>query len=90
MNGIQVNYASVEKILLYLYNHLRIGDKVNYKEIGLFISKKRKELNMTQKDLANKLNVTDKAVSKWERGLGCPDISILEILSNILGISILE
>lgn len=63
---------------------------MNYKEIGLFISKKRKELNMTQKDLANKLNVTDKAVSKWERGLGCPDISILEILSNILGISILE
>lgn len=63
---------------------------MNYKEIGLFISKKRKELNMTQKELANKLNVTDKAVSKWERGLGCPDISILEVLSNILGVSILE
>ena len=63
---------------------------MNYKEIGLFISKKRKELNMTQKELANKLDVTDKAVSKWERGLGCPDISILEVLSNILGVSILE
>lgn len=63
---------------------------MNYKEIGLFISKKRKELNMTQKELADKLNVTDKAVSKWERGLGCPDISILEVLSNILGVSILE
>ena len=63
---------------------------MNYKEIGIFISKKRKELNMTQKDLALKLNVTDKAVSKWERGLGCPDVSILEILSNILGVSILE
>ena len=63
---------------------------MNYKEIGLFISKKRKELNMTQKELANKLDVTDKAVSKWERGLGCPDISILEVLSNRLGVSILE
>ena len=63
---------------------------MNYKEIGLFISKKRKELNMTQKELADKLNVTDKAVSKWERGLGCPDISILEVLSNILGVSMLE
>lgn len=63
---------------------------MSYKEIGLFISKKRKELNMTQKELADKLNVTDKAVSKWERGLGCPDISILEVLSNILGVSILE
>ena len=63
---------------------------MNYKEIGLFISKKRKELNMTQKELSDKLNVTDKAVSKWERGLGCPDISILEVLSNILGVSILE
>ena len=87
---IQVNYKSVEKNQNYLYNHLRIGDTMNYKEIGLFISKKRKELNMTQKELANKLNVTDKAVSKWERGLGCPDISILEVLSNILGVSILE
>lgn len=63
---------------------------MNYKEIGIFISKRRKELNMTQKDLAIKLNVTDKAVSKWERGLGCPDVSILELLSSILGVSILE
>ena len=62
---------------------------MNYKEIGIFISKRRKELNMTQKDLAIKLNVTDKAVSKWERGLGCPDVSILELLSSILGVSIL-
>ena len=45
---------------------------------------------MTQKDLAVKIGVTDKVVSKWERGLGCPDVSILEPLFNILGVSILE
>lgn len=62
---------------------------MNYTNIGSFIAK-RKELNMTQKELAEKLGVTDKAVSKWERGLGCPDVSILEILSSTLHVSILE
>ena len=63
---------------------------MNYEEIGEFISKLRKEKNLTQKDLAMKLGVTDKAVSKWERGLGCPDVSLLETLSKILDVSILE
>ena len=63
---------------------------MNYETIGKFIQEKRKEKNLTQKELALKLGVTDKAVSKWERGLGCPDVSILEILSNELGVSILE
>ena len=56
--------------------------------IGKLISKIRKEKGMTQKDLADKLNVTDRAVSKWERGLCCPDISLLKDLSSILDISI--
>ena len=63
---------------------------MNYEKIGKFIQEKRKEKGYTQKELAQKLGVTDKAVSKWERGLGCPDVSILEILSNELDISILE
>lgn len=63
---------------------------MNYDKIGSFIAEKRKEKNLTQKELANLIGVTDKAVSKWERGLGCPDVSILEILANILDISILE
>ena len=58
--------------------------------IGKLISKIRKEKGMTQKDLADKLNVTDRAVSKWERGLCCPDISLLKDLSSILDISISE
>ena len=56
--------------------------------IGNLISKIRKEKGMTQRELAEKLNVTDRAVSKWERGLCCPDISLLKDLSKILGISI--
>lgn len=63
---------------------------MNYDKIGYFIAKKRKEKGLTQKDLALKLGVTDKAVSKWERGLGCPDVSILEVLSKELDVSILE
>lgn len=63
---------------------------MNYDKIGNFIATKRKEKDLTQKDLADKLGVTDKAVSKWERGLGCPDVSILELLSKALDVSILE
>ena len=63
---------------------------MNYETIGKFIQQKRKEKQLTQKELAYKLGVTDKAVSKWERGQGCPDVSILEILSKELGVSILE
>lgn len=63
---------------------------MDYQKIGIFIATKRKEIGLTQKELAHKLNITDKAVSKWERGLGCPDVSILEKLSKILGVSILD
>lgn len=63
---------------------------MDYEKIGIFIAKKRKELKLTQKDLADQLKITDRAVSRWERGLGCPDISLLEELSKLLGVSILE
>jgi len=63
---------------------------MNYERIGKFIQEKRKEKGLTQKELAKKLNLTDKAVSKWERGLGCPDVSILEILAQELDVSVLE
>ena len=48
------------------------------RELGLFIAKLRKEKQITQAELAKRLNVTDKAVSRWERGLGFPDINTLE------------
>ena len=63
---------------------------MNYDNIGEFIKERRKTKGLTQKELSVKLGVTDKAVSKWETGLGCPDVSILEILSKELGCSILE
>ena len=59
-------------------------------KFGRFVAERRKELNMTQKDLAAKIQVTDKAVSKWERGLGFPDINSIEDLANALELSIVE
>lgn len=60
------------------------------KKIGEFISTLRKNRNLTQKDLADILGITDKAVSKWERGVGYPDISILHPLADALGTSVNE
>lgn len=57
---------------------------------GRFIAQKRKEKKLTQKMLAQKIGVTDKAISKWERGLSYPDISLLIPLSEELGVSITE
>ena len=60
------------------------------KTFGTFISKIRKENHMTQAELAEKISVTDKAVSRWERGLGFPDINTLEPLAEALGITLIE
>ncbi len=60
------------------------------KSMAEVISSRRKELGMTQKDLAEKLNITDKAVSKWERGIACPDTAAIPTLARILGISLEE
>lgn len=57
---------------------------------GSFIKQLRKEKDMTQKQLADLLHITDRAVSKWERGVCAPDISLLEPLADILGVSIVE
>ena len=60
------------------------------KKTGIIISDARKKLKMTQKNLADKLYVSDKAVSKWERGLCFPDISVLIPLTEILNISLYD
>ena len=59
-------------------------------KIGQFIYKLRTDKNLTQSQLADNIHVTNKAISRWERGIGFPDISLLEPLSNELGVSILE
>ncbi len=56
-------------------------------KMALLIAEQRKIKKLTQKELAMKLGVTDKAVSKWERGLSCPDISLLSALSELLGVT---
>lgn len=59
-------------------------------KIGNFICELRNKKGLTQEELAKKINVTNKAISRWERGVGLPDISLLEPLSNALDITILE
>jgi len=63
---------------------------MNNNKIGKFISNLRKEKRLTQAELGEKLYVTDKAVSKWERGLSLPDITILNNLADILDTSVEE
>ncbi len=60
------------------------------KDLGKYIKEKRSDLGITQKGLAEKLHVTDKAVSKWERGVGYPDIQSIQALADTLGVSLEE
>ena len=57
-------------------------------KIGKLIYSLRTERKLTQKKLAEYMNISDKAISKWERGLGCPDIALLPELSNIFGVNL--
>ncbi len=57
-------------------------------KIGKLIYKLRKEQNMTQLQLAQQMNISDKTVSKWERGLGCPEVSLLPELSKLFGVDL--
>lgn len=71
---------------IYLFSK---GESImNQEHIGKFIAKCRKEQNLTQEELAEKLHITYKAVSKWECGKNLPDASIMLNLCNILKISV--
>ena len=61
---------------------------MNAASCGMLIRKLRSEAGMTQRELARLLCVTDKAVSKWERGQGCPDISLLGALSSVFRVDV--
>lgn len=58
------------------------------KKVGEIISLLRKEMGLTQRQLAEKMNLSDRTISKWERGMGCPDISLLNQLSSVFGVNI--
>ena len=70
------------------YNKLREVKTVDASKIGALIRSLRREKGLTQKQLADRLLVSDKAVSKWERGGGCPDVSLLPDLSRALGVDL--
>lgn len=74
----------------YIEQQGRKRQNMEAKKFGQFIAGMRKEKKMTQAELAGKIHVTDKAISRWERGLGFPDIQTLEPLAQALGISVLE
>ncbi len=63
---------------------------MDIEKFGSFLQQRRKELRLTQAELARILNVTDKAVSRWERGIGFPDIKLLEPLAEALELSLTE
>ena len=64
--------------------------KLNAQKTGSLIAAIRKEQNRTQQDLANELGVSSAAISKWKRGIGFPDVSLIEPLATSLGITIVE
>lgn len=63
---------------------------MDQKKIGQFIAQLRKEQSMTQKELARRIGVSDKTVSKWETGRGLPEVSIMQSLCDTLGITVNE
>lgn len=64
--------------------------EIDKEKFGSFVAQLRKEKGLMQKDLAEKLYVSDKAVSKWERGLSIPDVSLLIPLAEVLGVTVTE
>ena len=90
----QVNEASIDFIYPEWYILIRTKRKrcmiLDVQRFGAFIQSRRKELGLTQGELGQKLNVTDKAISRWERCIGFPDINLLEPLADALQISIQE
>ena len=63
---------------------------MNQEKIGRFIAELRKEKNMTQQELADKLNITDRAISHWENGRSMPDAGVILELCKILNINVNE
>ena len=61
---------------------------MDYSKVGRLICTLRREKGMTQKALADAMSISDRTISKWERGIGCPDVSLLGELSDILGVNI--
>ena len=83
MNFVLIFCNSTAGRLIYAYSHYNMCAgggcmyQISNEKFGLFVTELRKEKNLTQKDLAEKLYVSDKTVSKWERGLSMPNVVLL-------------
>lgn len=77
-------------MLIFIYTLHRGYEEMNQYVTGMVIKELRERNNLTQADLAEKLCVSDKAVSKWETGKGYPDISLLESIAKVFKISVTE
>ena len=84
------NLTLANFIKIYLCRSAAEWISMDQLKIGRFIADCRKQKNLTQIQLAEKLGITDKAISKWERGIAMPDTSIMLELCEILGISVNE
>ena len=89
----EILYFRLYGAWIVCYNHLRYtlqvgGGKMNSEKVGKLIYHLRKEKGMTQKALAERLFVSDKTISKWERGQGCPDVSLLRSLSEVFDVNV--
>ena len=90
-----VYLSSLNQRLVFFLSKMRYTEwerrqSMNQIKIGRFVAECRRKANLTQLQLAEKLGITDKAVSKWERGVTMPDTSIMLELCDILGISVNE
>ena len=84
-----MDFIIVKKTILYLYK-IYGGSSMDQILIGKFIALRRKEKNFTQEQLAEKLGVSNKTISKWETGKCMPDYSVVRTLCEELGITIAE
>ena len=86
MSDVKTCNKNIKKIIIVIEQVI----KMDLNKISNFIKTKRKELGLTQEELAEKLFITEKAISRWETGRGTPDISLLIPLSKELKIEVYE
>jgi transcriptional regulator with XRE-family HTH domain len=78
-------FVAKQRHTIYTYQEVSIMDSGR---VGKLLLALRREKGMTQKELADNMNLSDRTISKWERGMGCPDVSLLKELSQIFGVNI--
>lgn len=94
VQNVEINYKTLRSVwfhqTLFILQYRQRRTLMDQIKIGNFISSLRKEKQMTQKELADTLHVSDRAISKWENGRGLPELSLLQPLCKALDISINE